>query len=318
MGLRPYRPAHLWCAPAADGDRADLGTADAGRRRQLGGFDVPLGEERGSLPRPRSRGRGGAARGRRRCAAVRLFAAEQAEDGAAGGARRSRSPRSRSASAPGRSKGSNSMARTAQLDLPLVMPAQAQKHVTVNEALARLDAVAQLRVVSSMLPGRLLGASDGASYLVPEAPAAHGSGMAGRIAVRSNGGWIYLSRGPAGGPGTRAGGASDVRRHGMGGGRDDGLAARRGRTAGGHRSSTTSSRPAAANSTAVAIPNQAQVLGVTGRVVARWRSGSDRLADRCRRLGQPLRLGARAWPRTRTGRPERCRRSPTTRRRRCS
>ena len=36
------------------------------------------------------------------------------------------------------------MAKTAQLDLPLVMPAQAQKHVTVNEALARLDAAAQL------------------------------------------------------------------------------------------------------------------------------------------------------------------------------
>ena len=40
------------------------------------------------------------------------------------------------------------MARTAQLDLPLVMPAQAQKHVTVNEALARLDAAAQLHDVA--------------------------------------------------------------------------------------------------------------------------------------------------------------------------
>ena len=35
------------------------------------------------------------------------------------------------------------MASTAQLALPLVAPAQAQKHVTVNEALARLDAAAQ-------------------------------------------------------------------------------------------------------------------------------------------------------------------------------
>ena len=85
------------------------------------------------------------------------------------------------------------MAKTAQLDLPLLAPSQAQKHVTVNEALARLDAVAQLRVVSSTvasaarererrrgLPRR--GRRD----------AATGQGRAGRIAVRSNGGWVFL------------------------------------------------------------------------------------------------------------------------------
>lgn len=84
------------------------------------------------------------------------------------------------------------MTRTAQLDLPLVLPSQAQKHVTVNEALVRLDATAQLRVVSSILPEPPVQASDGAGYLMPEGAAGAWLGMAGRIAVRSNGGWIYL------------------------------------------------------------------------------------------------------------------------------
>ena len=38
------------------------------------------------------------------------------------------------------------MSDTYQFGLPLVQAAQAQKHVTVNEALTRLDAVAQMRV----------------------------------------------------------------------------------------------------------------------------------------------------------------------------
>ena len=40
------------------------------------------------------------------------------------------------------------MVKTANLELPLVQAAQAQKHVTVNEALALLDAAAQLRLAS--------------------------------------------------------------------------------------------------------------------------------------------------------------------------
>ena len=36
--------------------------------------------------------------------------------------------------------------RTPRLDLPWLMPAQAQKHVTVNEALARLDILVQAAV----------------------------------------------------------------------------------------------------------------------------------------------------------------------------
>ena len=38
--------------------------------------------------------------------------------------------------------------QTSNLSLPFIMPAQAQKHVTVNEALVRLDGLAQLRLQS--------------------------------------------------------------------------------------------------------------------------------------------------------------------------
>ncbi len=40
------------------------------------------------------------------------------------------------------------MSETYQFKLALLEAAQAQKHVTVNEAFARLDALAQLRVQS--------------------------------------------------------------------------------------------------------------------------------------------------------------------------
>lgn len=85
------------------------------------------------------------------------------------------------------------MSRTAQLELPLVLPAQAQKHVTVNEALARLDAVAQLRVVSSTMYTPPATADDGTSYLVPSGAGSDWAGMDGRIAVRSNAGWVFLT-----------------------------------------------------------------------------------------------------------------------------
>lgn len=159
------------------------------------------------------------------------------------------------------------MAKTAQLELPLVLPAQAQKHVTVNEALARLDAVAQLRVVSSVLAIPPTAAADGASYLVPEGAAGDWSGMAGRIAVRSNGGWQFLM--------PRAGwSAWDEGRYGRL--TFDGTAWVPEAIAVSPGGAGTALRviefdhavtPGATNATAVQIPAHAQVLGVTGRVL---------------------------------------------------
>jgi len=160
------------------------------------------------------------------------------------------------------------MAKTAQLDLPLVMPAQAQKHVTVNEALARLDAVAQLRVISSAELDPPATAGDGASYLVPDGATGAWLGWAGRIAVWSNGGWVFMT--------PRAGWrAWDESRggHQMFDGTGwvpDAVAVSP------HGAGMTwkvmefdhAVTPGSTNSTAVVVPSQAQVVGVTGRVVS--------------------------------------------------
>ena len=59
------------------------------------------------------------------------------------------------------------MGETAKFALPLLQPAQAQKHVTVNEALVRLDGMTQLTLMSATEGTPPLGATDGDSYAVP-------------------------------------------------------------------------------------------------------------------------------------------------------
>lgn len=54
-----------------------------------------------------------------------------------------------------------------RLDLPLVMPDQAQKHVTVNESLLRLDAVVQLTVRSRRLVSQPPAPEEGDGWILP-------------------------------------------------------------------------------------------------------------------------------------------------------
>ncbi len=159
------------------------------------------------------------------------------------------------------------MARTAQFDLPLVMPAQAQKHVTVNEALTRLDAAAQLRVVSSIISAPPSSEEEGASYLVPIGASGEWEGLTNRIAVWCNGGWSYLV--PR--AGWRAWDESDrtFRLFDGTGWIPDAIVAS-------PNGAGTAWRviefdhviaPGASNTTSVSIPSRSQVLGLTGRVV---------------------------------------------------
>lgn len=85
------------------------------------------------------------------------------------------------------------MPKTSQFELPLVMPAQAQKHVTVNAALARLDAVAQLRVRSSDVANPPSTGDEGEAYIVPGAAREIWDGRRGQIAVWCNGAWDYIA-----------------------------------------------------------------------------------------------------------------------------
>lgn len=85
------------------------------------------------------------------------------------------------------------MAETKQFGLPLLAGAQAQKHVTVNESLARLDAVAQLRVraddweIPSGTP------VEGEAHVVGPIASGDWAGQEGKVAVFANGGWVFIA-----------------------------------------------------------------------------------------------------------------------------
>lgn len=81
------------------------------------------------------------------------------------------------------------------LDLPLIQPAQAQKHVTVNEALLRLDALTQTCVESRSLLVQPAGPESGHAWILPEeAVGDDWSGSAtGSLAVFRDGAWQVLA-----------------------------------------------------------------------------------------------------------------------------
>lgn len=83
------------------------------------------------------------------------------------------------------------MSETPNLSLPLVAAAQAQKHVTVNEALLLLDALASLRLESVLETAPPGSPADGDRYAVPAGASGAWSGHAGEIAVRIGGGWVF-------------------------------------------------------------------------------------------------------------------------------
>ncbi len=84
------------------------------------------------------------------------------------------------------------MSDTPQLQLPLLASAQAQKHVTVNEALIRLDALTQPVALSSTIEAPPL-AADGDAYIVPEGATGEWAGHENSLAVYDNGGWLFLT-----------------------------------------------------------------------------------------------------------------------------
>jgi len=83
------------------------------------------------------------------------------------------------------------MPETPLLRLPLLEAAQAQKHLTHNEALMRLDWAIHLSVISRAVAAPPEAAADGARYLVPAAPSGAWAGQAGLLAVMQGGGWLF-------------------------------------------------------------------------------------------------------------------------------
>lgn len=84
------------------------------------------------------------------------------------------------------------MAETVQLGLPLLQPSQAQKHVTVNEALVRIDGLTQLVLASRSVTTPPTVVTDGVVYAVPVGGVNAWSGRDGELALGVNGGWAFI------------------------------------------------------------------------------------------------------------------------------
>ncbi|MEO1460699.1 MAG: DUF2793 domain-containing protein [Pseudomonadota bacterium] len=82
--------------------------------------------------------------------------------------------------------------RSPNLDMPFIAPAQAQKHVTHNEAISRLDAVSQLVLTAVDADVPPTNPEEGAIYALSAAPSGVWSGSANQLAVWINGGWDYV------------------------------------------------------------------------------------------------------------------------------
>lgn len=199
------------------------------------------------------------------------------------------------------------MSNTANIALPLLQPAQAQKHVTVNEALAILDGVACLTLKSATQSAPPVNLVDGETYFVAAGGTGGWSGQDGKLAVASNGGWVFVT--PAAG---WRGWIEDIAAEAM----FDGTAWRVGAVAvapGGAASVFEVLEfdhvvsAGATNSIAAVIPAQCFVHGVTARVTTAltgaltgWRIG---VAGSDDRYGTGYGLAAGSWARGLTSSP---------------
>lgn len=83
------------------------------------------------------------------------------------------------------------MVETTTLGLPLLAGNQAQKHVTVNEALLRIDALAQLTLQSKDIIDPPA-AAEGQVWAVPAGATGAWDGWAGHLALWLGAGWLFV------------------------------------------------------------------------------------------------------------------------------
>jgi len=85
------------------------------------------------------------------------------------------------------------MTDTPRLALPAIEAAQAQKHVTHNEALVLLDCLVQLAVESRTLAAPPVSPAEGASYIPAVGASGAWSGWDNQIALFNGGGWQHIA-----------------------------------------------------------------------------------------------------------------------------
>lgn len=87
------------------------------------------------------------------------------------------------------------MTATQRLGLPYLQSNQAQKHVTLNEALRRMDALVQISAVSRGLDEPPVAPGPGEAWIVPEGAGGAWAGQANAIASWQEGAWTFLAPG---------------------------------------------------------------------------------------------------------------------------
>lgn len=82
---------------------------------------------------------------------------------------------------------------SARLELPFIVPSQAQKHVTHNEALLRLDSLVQLTLAGAAEVVPPATVEEGQAYALAAAPTGDWAGKGGLIAFWQNNAWHFVA-----------------------------------------------------------------------------------------------------------------------------
>ena len=198
------------------------------------------------------------------------------------------------------------MSDTTRLELPLLQAAQAQKHVTVNEAFEKLDALVQLSIDSAGATVAPLSSVEGEVHAIGSGATGDWLGQDGMLAVFANNGWLFVEP-RTGWRGWRVDTGSAVTFDGV-----DWVEGAGSLSASGagfvHRTIEIDHAVSsgATSTIADAIPANSVVYGVTGRVLsliggaASFQIGADGSADR---YGSGIGVVAGAWARGLTGSP---------------
>ena len=187
------------------------------------------------------------------------------------------------------------MTATVELNLPLLAASQSQKHLTVNEALARLDGLTRLRIISreETVPPSVV--VDGAVYAVPNGASGDWADAGGQLAIGTNGGWDIAADEEVLYAGSAWVGTGRLAAFGGATTRSEVIEIDHGVTAG------------ASNQTIDVIPGPCAVLGVSARVIApltgsatAWQLG---VAGSANRYGSGLGFALNSYASGLTGTP---------------
>lgn len=164
------------------------------------------------------------------------------------------------------------MSNSHHLSLPYIQASQAQKHVTVNEALQKLDALVQLSALSRSLNSPPESPASGARYIVADGATDEWAGWEKSLAHFEDGAWVeYI---PANGWQCWVEDEAYCLTYADGDWLEGGVKTILGQTPTGSQIAVHSTEiehvilAGLTNVTSLIIPNKAMVLGLTGTVVS--------------------------------------------------